>query len=249
MLKNNRKIYNPFPTIVHSILFEEVEELNKSLLNFVKELTNSQKDASEGDYFLSTEGASQPAIDIVKKFYGEVDCITKFVDDIMLPSSMEWAKHHFSELTGSEEYGGDFDFTSWATHYTPGSWQTPHIHRDKMFTGVYFVKMPDNKKSLTNGANCTSDVQNQPSNMQSEGAFVIQNPHLQSSQPTIGGWTTAQEFMPKEGELIIIPSWLSHYPKPVSAGARCGIVFDARYNVDAFEVNFNHTPIIRDNEI
>ena len=62
MLKNNRKIYNPFPTIVHSILFEEVEELNKSLLNFVKELTNSQKDASEGDYYLSTEGASQPNV-------------------------------------------------------------------------------------------------------------------------------------------------------------------------------------------
>jgi hypothetical protein len=67
--------------------------------------------------------------------------------------------------------------------------------------------------------------------MQSEGAFVIQNPHLQSSQPTLGGWTTLQEFMPKEGELIIIPSWLQHYPKPFSSGERCVIVFDAKYTV------------------
>ena len=65
MLKNNRKIYNPFPTIVHSILFEEVEELNKSLLHFIKELTNSEQDASDGDYFLATVGASQPIIVIV----------------------------------------------------------------------------------------------------------------------------------------------------------------------------------------
>ena len=55
--------------------------------------------------------------------------------------------------------------------------------------------------------------------------------------------------MPKEGELLIIPSWLSHYPKPFSSGERCVIVFDARYNVDSSEINFNHTPIIRDNEI
>lgn len=236
MLKNHRNIYNPFPTIVHSILFQEVEDLNKDLFEFVKNLTFSDevKDAAtSGDYFLSTEGASQPDVDIAEKYYGEVDCITKFVDEIMLPASESWAEHHFMELTGKPTpRTGHFNFTSWATYYTPGSWQTPHIHREKMFTGVYFVKMPDEKKSLTNGAHCTSTVQYQPPEMQNEGAFVIQNPHMQSTQPLVGGWITQQEMMPKEGELIIIPSWLSHYPKPFSTGERCVIVFDAQYNIN-----------------
>ena len=100
MLKNHRNIYNPFPIIVHSILFQEVEDLNKDLFEFVKNLTFSDevKDAAtSGDYFLSTEGASQPDVDIAEKYYGEVDCITKFVDEIMLPASESWAEHHFME--------------------------------------------------------------------------------------------------------------------------------------------------------
>ena len=230
MKQSSTSTFDPFPTIVHSTLFEDVKDLNDKLLEFVKSLVLSEKDASEQIY-LTTEGANQPDIDIVREYYGEVDCITEFVDEIMLPCAEKWTKHHFLELIGNPDYSGYFDYVSWATYYTPGSWQTPHIHRDKMFTGVYFVKMPPVKESPTNGAHCTSGVQIQPPDMRSEGAFVIQNPHPQSSQPLRGGWQTHKEILPQEGELIIIPSWLSHYPKPFSSGERCVIVFDAEYKL------------------
>ena len=129
----------------------------------------------------------------------------------MIPASQGWTEDHFMELSGKPmPTEGKLNFSTWTTYYTPNTWQTPHIHRDKLFTGVYYIKMPE----------------------QNGGEFVIQNPHLQSTQPFDGGWTVQKEMMPKEGELIIIPSWLQHYPKPFSSGERCVIVFDAQYTLN-----------------
>jgi len=214
MLKNQRNIYHPFPILLHRIIFEEVEELNKDLFKFAKDLVNSDEitdAATDPKSNLTTQGASQPDIDPCKEYYGKVDCITKFVDDIMIPASQGWTEDHFMELSGkSMPTEGKLNFSTWTTYYTPNTWQIPHIHRDKLFTGVYYIKMPE----------------------QSGGEFVIQNPHLQSTQPFDGGWTVQKEMIPKEGELIIIPSWLQHYPKPFSSGERCVIVFDAQYTLN-----------------
>lgn len=227
-IKDHKSI-TPFPVIMTSTVFNDVDELNADLLNFVKELTSTEENADQVYSGISTEGASQPNIDICKEYYGKKDCITKFVDDIMRPGAERWARSHFYELIGQWGYSGELAYTTWATHYTPGSWQTPHIHRGKIATGVYFVKMPPQKESLTNGANCTSEVQVQPPGMRTEGSFVIQNPHPESGSPIVGGWQTHREFLPQEGELIIIPSWVSHYPKPFTEGERCVIVFDVEY--------------------
>lgn len=227
---NSFKEANFFPTIVQSFLYDNVTELNKELLSFVKRLVEEKEDAATLQYITTEGGAQQPHANVLLDYYGKEDCITTLVDKIITPAQEQWVQTHFYELTGNPKpSGARFNVYSWATLYGPNSWQTPHMHRDKMFTGIYYVKMNDEVENDTLGAQCTSDVQKQPVGMKSEGSLVIQNPHPQSSQPTLGGWQTHREILPSEGELIIIPSWVSHYPKPFSTGERCVIVFDAQF--------------------
>ena len=221
---------NFFPTIIQSSKFTGVEKLNADLLNFVKTLVEEKDDASKQTYIATEGGAKQPDVNILIDYYGKEECITELVDKIITPAQEYWVQAHFQELTGyPKPPNAQFNVFSWATLYGPHSWQTPHMHRDKMFTGIYYVKMNESIESDTLGAQCTSDVQVQPVGMKNEGSLVIQNPHPQSSQPTLGGWQTHREILPTEGELIIIPSWVSHYPKPFTSGERCVIVFDAQY--------------------
>jgi len=205
MLISN-KIENPFPVIVQRSLFDN-SDLNLQLEKFVDFIISTRPDVTNQKY-IATENAKQVNCNLLVEYYKKEDCITQLLDDIINPCVKTWADEHFKKLI-ERELNPQLHLESWATLYEPGSWQTPHIHRDKLFTGIYYFKMNE-----SNG---------------NEGALVLQNPHLQSTQPLLGGWNTHIEILPQEGELIIIPSWISHFPKPFSKGKRGAIVFDGEF--------------------
>lgn len=217
-------LLKPFPILVQRNVFDNTNELNDQLLKLIKKLIEEKNDVTHHTY-ITTEGAKQVDCNILLEYYGKESCITTLMDKIITPSVNNWLEVHFQELTGkSKPMGAQCHLISWATIYEPGSWQTPHIHRDKTFTGIYYLKMNE-----SNFNNNIIDEQNQSIEMKAEGSLVIQNPHLQSSQPLLGGWQTHREILPVEGELIIFPSWISHFPKPFTKGERAVIVFDAQY--------------------
>lgn len=218
----------PFPIIIQRTRTDN-SNLNKELEVLVKKIIKEKQDVTSQNY-IATEGAKQADCNILIDYYGKEDCITQLVDNVINPCVRDWAAKHFKKLLGSSDMiSPQFRMTSWATIYGPSSWQTPHIHRDKMLTGVYYFKMNDTVSNYTNNAECTNDVHVQPPDMRAEGSLVLQNPHLQSTQPLLGGWQTHKEFLPQEGELIIMPSWISHFPKPFSKGERGCIVFDGEF--------------------
>jgi len=218
----------PFPVIVQRTVFSDTESLNLELEKFIEFIIKTKPDATNKNY-IATESAKQVDCNILVDYYNKEKCITDLMDEIINPEVKKWTKKHFDSLLNREIINPLYHMTSWATLYGPGSWQTPHIHREKMFTGVYYFKMNDSAENLNNDAECTNDVQIQPPDMRSEGSLVIQNPHPQSCQPLLGGWQTHKEYLPVEGELIIMPSWVSHYPKPFKQGKRGVIVFDGAF--------------------
>jgi uncharacterized protein (TIGR02466 family) len=88
----------------------------------------------------------------------------------------------------------------WANINPPGGYNIPHIHPNSLWSGVYYVKTPNN---------C--------------GSLILDDPKTQSHMmipkrksgiiPPSFLWKQI-EYIPKAGRLIMFPSWLNHWVNP-----------------------------------
>jgi len=203
-----------FPQLFFHGNFSGTEKLNQDLLEYVltKQREGLENDAEKSK--LATIGGYQPRWN--QGFLEEPeDCVKFLKEDIINPSIERYGTDLIKELnspmTGNtppltnKKIEMNFSVNSWTVLYSKGNFQCPHYHRTPAFSGVYFAAVPENLK--------------EPS-----GALVFHNPVFGS---TLHGYDTTKVFMPKEGDLVIFPSWFIHEVYPFDIDQyRLSIVFD-----------------------
>ena len=87
----------------------------------------------------------------------------------------------------------------WANINPPGGYNTPHIHANSLFSGVYYIKAPANSGKL---------VCNDPR----PGVQTVM-PTRKKGQPPKHLWREVH-LEPKVNRIIMFPSWLWHNVEP-----------------------------------
>ncbi len=82
---------------------------------------------------------------------------------------------------------------AWGNIYKANDFQIPHIHHDSVWSGVYFVRVPQRMK-------------------EGEGVLTLYDPRLPSRLHPPE--TTTMRIVPKAGEIVVFPSWLRHSVSP-----------------------------------
>jgi len=96
----------------------------------------------------------------------------------------------------------------WATVLDSGGHQTPHMHPQAWFSGVYYVSVPDGMGSAGQGAG------NIEFGQPPERYYLRRAPLL-------------RQYTPAPGRLLLFPSWLYHRTLPFTASeARISLAFD-----------------------
>ena len=88
----------------------------------------------------------------------------------------------------------------WANINPPGGYNRPHIHPNSHFSGVYYIKAPQNSGDI---------VFNDPRS----GAHMIMPERIKDSKPPSHLWREVR-INPLEGRLIMFPAWLWHCVEP-----------------------------------
>ena len=111
----------------------------------------------------------------------------------------------FSYIGDVFGYRGEIQMTlsGWSVINRPGDFNVPHNHASNLLSGVLYVAVPDGMRG---------------------GAIVFQDPRLSLNGHTSAGMRAMQlrppwelpnhSVVPTAGEILIFPSWLSHYVEP-----------------------------------
>ena len=102
-----------------------------------------------------------------------------------------------------------FGMEAWANIHDKGGFNQPHIHREAMLSGVFYLTVPAGS-----------------------GALVFHDPRPGTlySRPWGGGVNKWERllFTPKMGVLVLFPHWLEHSVEPHGADEpRCSIAMNA----------------------
>ena len=87
----------------------------------------------------------------------------------------------------------------WANINPPGGYNRPHLHPNSHFSGVYYIKAPENSGQI---------VFNEPRS----GAHMVM-PRRKEGQPPSHLWREVR-VDPLEGRIIMFPAWLWHCVEP-----------------------------------
>lgn len=193
-----------FPSPVLIRHFELTKILNTALYNEV--------------WLLCHEGN-----DGYRSTYGGLRSYSNFFDNpsyamqelkMMIENTLSEYCNSFLAMMIKLEPNSSFDFiiTPWAYLLSPGDFMKPHVHPDGFISGCYYVRVPETKHA-------------------DEGAIVFEAPDNGRSLSRIP--TTANNtsiLRPKEGNMVLFPSYLPHYGVPFSEGKRAVIAFDIILN-------------------
>ena len=87
----------------------------------------------------------------------------------------------------------------WANINPPGGMNRAHIHPNSLWSGVYYIKAPENSGQLR--------VEDPRS------VALMVRPRMKEGKPPTRLWREAS-YEPKAGRLIMFPSWLNHCVDP-----------------------------------
>ena len=87
----------------------------------------------------------------------------------------------------------------WANINPPGGMNRAHIHPNSLWSGVYYIKAPENSGQLR--------VEDPRS------VALMVRPRMKEGKPPARLWREAS-YEPKAGRLIMFPSWLNHCVDP-----------------------------------
>jgi uncharacterized protein (TIGR02466 family) len=99
----------------------------------------------------------------------------------------------------------------WAVVYRAGAYHKPHGHHDSAWSGVYYVTTSEGSGS-------------------SEGAMELFDPRVAAHAHEGEAWEGTYQVNPEPGMLIVFPSWLQHWVRPVGGNsARICVAFNIGY--------------------
>ena len=119
-----------------------------------------------------------------------------------------------SAISGGESYQGKLELNAWANVNTYGNYNNIHTHPACAWSGVYYVKVGElNADYPKSGSIEFLDPR--------AGSEMVLSPKIPFGREKI--------IQPKEGEIIIFPSWLKHWVHPYwGLGKRISIAFNVR---------------------
>ena len=88
----------------------------------------------------------------------------------------------------------------WANINPPGGYNRPHIHPNSHFSGVYYIKAPQNSGEI---------VFNDPRS----AAHMVMPERVKDIKPPSHLWREVR-VIPLEGRMLMFPSWLWHCVEP-----------------------------------
>ena len=123
--------------------------------------------------------------------------------DMLFREFKSYAGNFVSETGGSIE----LRLTAWCMMYDKGGYATVHTHPNCHFSGVYYVDVgPEVEDAVM-----ATGVSVKPGSIEfvdTRGTGSLQVPGLNLS--------SAARFAPKNGEMLIFPSWLPHFVHPIA---------------------------------
>lgn len=117
---------------------------------------------------------------------------------VVMESLASILKEHYNITTDQKA-----SIVAWANVHDHGGFNTQHLHPNNTFSGTYYLRVPE-------GA----------------GPIVFKDPRYASLMNPLGT-ATESAILPKEGQLIIFPSWLEHRVElNQSQDARVSVAFN-----------------------
>jgi len=183
------KISKVFPTDIGQFDFENFEELNRGLVEFIYDLRGQE--AEKKDIYQYSMGGStgyHTSGDILKS---ENEYIKEFHKLISNP-----IKAYYNMVFGENLTETQSELFAWGMIYGRGDYSIPHNHGKSKISTAYYIKVPPD---MVNNENI------------SPGTLYFSDPrsavktHVSDSNRYI---------LAKEGQAIIFPGWLEHFVTP-----------------------------------
>jgi uncharacterized protein (TIGR02466 family) len=166
------------PVYVNDTVNEKLnKDLEKNIIEWSKKDTGVSKTNTNGWH--STTDMHQ------KEEYKELV-------NLLFQNQFDIYKH---ECLDSEPILGNM----WANINPPGGYNKPHIHPNSLWSGVYYIKAPEN---------CGNLVLEDPKSI----ALMVMPRRKQVQLPLHSHRTL--NYKPLAGRLIMFPSWLNHWVEP-----------------------------------
>lgn len=197
-------IESHFPVTVLSRQYNNVDDLNRKLHEWILEMATRHGDTDENaakDPEIATRGGYQTSRKI-NVFQINNAAVKLFRDRYVLPAVHHYLRTVFAEHAKKIEP----NLVGWANLLGAGDWQGPHMHptESNLASGVYYVNLPE----------CTPP----------EGCIEFLNPHPVSQHH---GFSPSRRITPHEGQILIFPPFYTHYVHPLRSGKeRAIIAFD-----------------------
>ncbi|NNE04205.1 MAG: hypothetical protein HKN15_00580 [Xanthomonadales bacterium] len=123
--------------------------------------------------------------------------------------------HMIASTSGFAKFNVDLTMSAWANVNRAGAFNSPHIHPNNHWSGVLYVQAPN--------------LEDDP--FEKAGNIEIQDPRGPINMVRSPGQKDALSIEPKQGMILIFPSWLLHCVNSFSKDVvRISIAFNARIN-------------------
>jgi len=180
-----------FPTLIFQLDVENAEDLNKDLLRSIYE--EKEKDVNG----ISRSNVKELGGWHSNNFLHRSPAFSGLVKQINSAT-----KRISKELSYSLDHVLRIG-SMWSIINPPGSLNIAHVHPGALWSGVYYVQAPKNAGNIEFIEPRTVHLMHQPKYMPNE------------KRPR-ECWTKVN-YKPKEGRMIIFPSWLYHSVRPNNA--------------------------------
>jgi uncharacterized protein (TIGR02466 family) len=121
--------------------------------------------------------------------------------------------HMIAATSGKLRFNVDLALIAWAIVNRPGAFNSPHVHPENHWSGVYYVQ--------------TSDFSVDPINK--AGQIEFADPRAAAFMVRMPEQKDLLSLTPLQGTIVMFPSWLHHWVNPFSIDSvRISIAFNAR---------------------
>ena len=205
-----RNLHLPFVTPIATFLLPNAAEINRALEPAILE-----REAKDTGLQISNVGGWHSGADLLS--WPEV----RLTD---LEESLDSSVRHLLAFDSRiEKFSADIKLRAWANVNRAGDFNAFHSHPNQHWSGVYYVRAGDYGGDRHPHAGHIELI---------DPRGCINN----FSYPGRNQFGSSVKFAPRDGMLLLFPSWLQHYVNPfVSDTLRISLAFNAR--IESFEAS------------
>ncbi len=170
---------------------EKIQALNMKLADLIRSLESS-------NHFRANTTATQGGYHTKDEFINiDNPLIKELKNDVLIPGVQQYMSAYYRHMFAPDKpvTPEQLSFKGWANIMRKGAWNAPHDHitAHNRISLVYYISMPNSPAP--------------------EGSLQFDNPNPISAQHGAHGNI---KFQPKEGDLIMFPSYQKHFSHPFS---------------------------------